>query len=186
MTKLNEKTNKTEKVIHLMVTSLCDRNCPYCCNMQYDLNSIPYVTDEELRKADTICITGGEPFKYANPSNIVYYYRRKYPNIKKFYVYTNALEFCQYIKTEHIIDAMLSLVCIDGLDISIKNELDKEAFVKMMEDEYLKRILREKNFNNRLYVFDNLYEGNPDGFTVIHREWQEDFVPCDDSIFRRV
>ena len=46
LAKLNDRTDKTKGIIHLMVTSLCDRNCPYCCNKQYDLNDIPYVTDE--------------------------------------------------------------------------------------------------------------------------------------------
>ena len=49
---LNPRTEKTKKVMHLMVTSLCDRDCKYCCNKQYDLNSIPYATDEELRGGD--------------------------------------------------------------------------------------------------------------------------------------
>lgn len=50
---LNPRTEKTKKVMHLMVTSLCDRDCKYCCNKQYDLNSIPYATDEELRGVET-------------------------------------------------------------------------------------------------------------------------------------
>lgn len=29
---LNSRTEKTKKVMHLMVTSLCDRDCKYCCN----------------------------------------------------------------------------------------------------------------------------------------------------------
>ena len=64
---LNEKNDITEKIIHIMITSLCDRNCPYCCNNQYDLNDIPYATSEELSKANTVCLTGGEPFMYSNP-----------------------------------------------------------------------------------------------------------------------
>jgi hypothetical protein len=40
--------------------------------------------------------------------------------------------------------------------------------------------------SNRLYVFDNLYTEETQGFAVIHREWMEDFQPANDSIFRRV
>ena len=29
---LNEKTERTEKIIHLAITTLCDRKCKYCCN----------------------------------------------------------------------------------------------------------------------------------------------------------
>ncbi len=62
MAELNPKTDATKKVIHLMVTPLCNRNCRYCCNKQYDINDISYVTDEELREAEVLCLTGGEPF----------------------------------------------------------------------------------------------------------------------------
>ncbi len=116
MVKLNNKNEKTEKIIHLMVTSLCDRDCPDCCNKQYDLNNIPYVTNEELKNANTLCITGGEPFKFSNPNEIARYYRIKYPNIKNVYVYTNAIELEEYIlRGKH-------LEYIDGVSISIKTK----------------------------------------------------------------
>lgn len=175
MTKLNDKNDTTKKVIHLMVTSLCNRDCKYCCNKQYDLNDIPYVTDEELREAETICITGGEPFVFTKPWVMANYYKRKYPNIKKVYVYTNAAELSYHLHDSHLYD-------IDGLSISIKNQADVLAF-----DRYIKvdrRIRRMKS--NRLYVFDKLYDEEPEGFTVIHREWQKEFHPAPDSIFRKV
>lgn len=59
---LNPRTEKTKKVMHLMVTSLCDRDCKYCCNKQYDLNSIPYATDEELREVETLWSHGRRAF----------------------------------------------------------------------------------------------------------------------------
>ena len=55
---LNEYNEKTKGIIHLLVTSLCNRICEFCCNKQYDLNSIPYVTDEELKNCHTLCLTG--------------------------------------------------------------------------------------------------------------------------------
>lgn len=61
------------------------------------MNAIPCVTDEELRNAEVLCLTGGEPFKYTQPNAIASYYKRNYPNIKKIYVYTNALEFAEYL-----------------------------------------------------------------------------------------
>jgi MoaA/NifB/PqqE/SkfB family radical SAM enzyme len=83
--------SEKKKIIHIMVTSLCKRNCEYCCNKQYDLNDIPYVTDEELRNAHTLLLTGGELFAFANPPEIAQYYKSRYPNIKAVYVYSNAL-----------------------------------------------------------------------------------------------
>lgn len=62
--------NEKKKVIHLMVTSLCNRDCKYCCNKQYSLDKIPYATSEELKNAETLLLTGGEPFAFTNPNEI--------------------------------------------------------------------------------------------------------------------
>lgn len=176
MNNLNRKNEKTKHVIHLLVTSLCQRNCKYCCNKQYNLNDIPYVTNKELKDALVLCITGGEPFLFANPSSIATYYKNKYGNIKKIFVYTNAIELFHYlVKGGKIID-------IDGLNISIKTKLDAKVFescIKTNEEV-------TKLDYNRLYVFDNLYTENPSKFKVIHREWQPNFKPANDSIFRKI
>ena len=176
MVKLNDKNEKTEKIIHLMVTSLCDRKCPDCCNKQYDLNEIPYVTDNELKNAKILCITGGEPFKFSNPNEIAYYYKTKYPNIKNVYVYTNATELEEYLlRGKH-------LEYIDGVSVSIKNRVDAFVFKSyIVENENITNLS-----SNRLYVFNNLFDEEVDGFTVIQREWQKEFVPANDSIFRKI
>ncbi len=177
---LNEKTKATEKIIHIMVTSLCGRNCPHCCNKQYDLNSIPYVTDEELRNADTICITGGEPFLFANPPQIATYYKQKYKNIKNIYVYTNAFELAQYLMDSPCVD----MSHIDGVSVSIKHRKDVTFFNVLVGDERI-----EGMKSNRLYLFDigETVHISPmlTSFNVIHREWQEEFKPADNSIFRK-
>ena len=178
--KLNPYTDQTKEVIHLMVTSMCLRNCKYCCNKFYDLNDIPQVTDEELRAAHTIGITGGEPFVFSNPSKIAHHLHRQYPNIKNVFVYTNAKELRGYLTHQHG-----SLNDIQGLNVSIKNTDDKAAFefVKNHPDVMAMGI---KNGNNRLYVFNGLIPDNPKYFKIVEREWQDEFVPADDSIFRRI
>lgn len=184
--KLNPRTEKTKKVMHLMVTSLCDRDCKYCCNKQYDLNSIPYATDEELRGVETLCLTGGEPFAYTKPNAIAYHYKHKYPNIMRVIVYTNACELWL-----PLIVNKASLDHIDGLNISIKNLRDYQ----MLEDIIQNTEACSLPFN-RIYVFnEERYEDTMylltkycklSRFEVIRREWQEDFKPADDSIFRRI
>jgi len=173
-TKLNEKTEITKKIIHIMVTSLCSRSCKHCCNKQYDLNDIPYVTDEELKEAETLCLTGGEPFAFTNPCEIATYYKHKYKNIKNIYVYTNAVELAKYLQYNTIRD-------IDGISISIKTKADALVFDGIKDRKDICQLA-----SNRLYVFDNLYTEKTQGFNVIHREWMEDFQPANDSIFRRV
>lgn len=173
---LNELNEKTEKVIHLMITSLCDRNCKFCCNKQYNLNDIPYVTDAELKKAEVLCLTGGEPFLFSNPSAIAEYYKRKYSNIKKVYVYTNAHELAMWIAKYGVIDS------IDGVNISIKTKEDLRAYETILANIYC----INKLDSNRLYIFDNLRPYNVGNCEVISRKWQEEFTPADDSIFRKI
>lgn len=175
MSKLNEKNERTEKIIHILVTNLCNRNCEFCCNKQYDMNTIPYVTDEELRNAEVLCLTGGEPFKYTEPNAIASYYKRNYSNIKKVYVYTNALEFAEYL-----LDGG-ALYFIDRVNVSIKVLADAIMFEKFIKHNEKVQELS----SNLLYIFNNLYSEKPKGFTTINREWQEEFEPANDSIFRR-
>lgn len=175
---LNNYTSETMENIHLMVTSLCDRNCPYCCNKQYDLSTIPQVTDEEFSRAKRIFITGGEPFVFVQPMEIAKYLRVKYKNIEQMIVYTNAYElYCYLAKGQ-------SLAHIDGLTVSLKDYRDKDYFEGILT--YLKDYPKCKS--NRLYYFsDFLIVGlNTGDFELIEREWQPEFIPAPDSIFRRI
>ena len=177
---LNDKNNITEKKIHIMVTSLCDRNCPYCCNKQYDLNDIAYVTQDELRKAEEIFITGGEPFLYAAPNKIAYRFKRLYPNIKHVYVYTNAFELSEYLMDGG------NLGYIDGVTISIKTPHDKDIFEHYLYNNLDIKCLK----SNRVYIFNNLLDEefikNTSNMTYSHRTWQKEFTAAPDSIFRKI
>lgn len=180
--KLNDRTEKTSGIIHLMITSLCLRNCRYCCNKFYDLDDIPHVTSDELQCAHTLCLTGGEPFMFCNPPVYAKFFKQQYPNIKKVFVYSNSFELWLYLisrRTDGIDDGRLD--GIDGVNVSIKSIDDEESF------EYIKNqpgILRMNH--NRLYVFGDKIPEDTGNFEVFTREWQTEFVPADDSIFRLV
>lgn len=77
-------------VMHLLITDKCDRNCKYCCNKQYNMNCIAVASRKEFESVDTVCLTGGEPFKYADPCAFALMLKCEFPNIKNVYVYTNA------------------------------------------------------------------------------------------------
>lgn len=156
MAKLNDKNETTKNKIHIMVTSLCNRNCRYCCNKQYDLNSVPYVTDEELRDAERLFLTGGEPFLFSNPCGIAATYKEKYKNIKSIYVYTNAYELGKYLYMGGKIHD------IDGVTVSIKNRSDLEFFEDIVSTD--KRITELSS--NLLYVFDDNIPQNTGNFVV--------------------
>lgn len=162
--------------MHILITSLCDRNCKYCCNKQYDLSKIPHPTKEEFEKTELVCLTGGEPFKYSNPNEIAHYLKNKF-NIKKIIVYTNAYEFVQYLTNGN------DLNYIDGVTVSIKNQKDKEAWESLNFDDWM-----IKNLNsNLLYVFPGFEDVNyPNCFQKQSRKWQTIFKPAENSIFRRL
>ena len=192
MGRLNEWNEKTQGIIHLMVTSICDRDCPLCCNKQYDLNTeVPLVTDEELRKAHTIYITGGEPFAYSNPNNIAAYLKNHYPNIKTVRVYTGATELAVWLEIDwnptngFIFFDTVSLkdfIYFDGVTVSLKNQRDVSDFEKYIADnEQISRLS-----SNMLYVFGDLMPRNLGNFIVKPRVWMEDFIPDNKSVFRRI
>lgn len=178
--------------LHLFVTSRCHMECPLCCNRGYGVDEIPTVTVEDLKSVNILCITGGEPFLCHEISNmkLIAHIKEQYPNIKKTYVYT----------TGRYITAMPYKVYFDGISFGPKSLADWDKLVLLR-----KYIYNIKNRNiptfsdeNRLYVFpewehtyNNIISTYPDfveilSLDVIHREWQEDFKPAEDSIFRRL
>ena len=178
MAKLNEKNENTQKIIHLVITEMCKRNCPMCCNKQYDMNAVEYVTIDELKNAETIFLTGGEPFllgPYA--CSLAAMLRNVYKNIKNIYVYTNAYELAVYLERKG------RLFAIDGVTISIKQTYDYEVFEEELQ--YNPEILKLKS--NWLYTFPGFSDIKypKEHFIKKDRVWQEDFVPDPNSIFRR-
>ncbi len=192
MAKLNEYNDQTKGKIHLMVTTLCDRDCKYCCNKQYNLDTIPTVTPEELAACHTVYITGGEPFLFSNPVEIAVFLKSKYHNIKTIRVYTNASAVAKYIDW-YDGEYINKFESIDGLSVSIKNKEDWKSFPTIVADTDV-----QKMESNYLYLFNGFKCPTPDdsllmmmcrhkmNFKVIEREWQEDFVPEPTSIFRRI
>lgn len=178
---LNEWNEETQGIIHLMVTSICDRDCPLCCNKQYDLNTeVPQVTDEELLKAHTIYITGGEPFIFSNPNSIARYLKKHYPNIKTIRVYTGAKELAEWLEFDW--NPFNNLIFFDGVTVSLKNQRDVTDFeYYIVNNEQISRLP-----SNMLYVFGDLAPRKLGNFIVKPRVWMEDFIPDNKSVFRRI
>lgn len=161
---------------HIIVTSLCDRDCKYCCNRQYDLNSIPSITEDELSRMKHVYLTGGEPFAYSNPNAIARKLKYLYPNIEQIIVYSNAYELYEYL----LHGGMTTF--IDGVTISIKSDADRSSFGSIIDDGRLMTLPK-----NRLYVFPGYEDVNcPASIEKILRVWQKEFVPAPNCIFRRL
>ena len=180
MNTLNEKTEETVKKIHLMVTNLCTRNCPNCCNKCYSLNDIPVVTDDELKHCEALFLTGGEPFEFCNVDALAKYYKEQYPNIEKVIVYGNIKEFADYC-------AGGELENVDGLSLSIKSEQDLKLWNNFVYHLVMYSSKCKKLLHNRLYCFIDGEVREADKFPLIHRKWVDykEWKPADDSIFRR-
>lgn len=139
--------------------------------------------DEELRKAHTIYITGGEPFKFSNPNAIAKYLKTKYHNIRTVRVYTGAVELAQWLKcNSHWFNVAGELNWIDGVTVSLKNKYDVTCFMTDIVDDERIELLD----SNMLYVFGDLAPKDLGNFIVKPRVWMEDFIPDKKSIFRRI
>ena len=165
--------------MHVMITTLCNRNCKYCCNNSYSIDEIPTATEDDFRRVDYICLTGGEPFLFTNPNEYAKKFKREYPHIEKVWVYSNAVELRDYLNKYPTAE----LNALDGISCSIKVHADAEAFKELLKDERIAALP-----DNLCYVFNNLLDtkcqfGN---FKLKDREWQAEFTPAADSIFRRI
>lgn len=180
------------KIIHLYLLNKCTHNCKYCCNKQYDINEVPVVSKEELSYADTLCLTGGEPFLLGDSViELAIKTRMDFPNIKNIYIYTCGDSLYEYLSSE---GRLFKLMPLDGVSIAPKNKHDVECLEKLLEnDEYWNEIGQLSS--NRLYVFPNVqkevcallkkYTHKFKSFTIFDREWQKEFV-AQSGIFRRI
>ena len=182
MSILNEKTEETSKKIHLMVTNLCSRHCPNCCNKCYSLDDIPLVTEDELKDCETLFLTGGEPFEFCNVDALAKYYKEHYPNIENVIVYGNVKEFADYLFL-----ANGTLNYVDGVSLSIKDKEDLDIWNRSVRDLIQYSGKCTNLIHNRLYCFIDGEIIEADRFPAIQRKWvnYKEWKPADDSIFRR-
>lgn len=175
------------KIIHLYVIDKCDHSCPLCCNNQYDTGKVPVVTVDELSYADTICITGGEPFMYDRLMFFVRDLRKQYPNIQNVYVYTSGCYFVDYVGYGK------NMEFFDGINICPKNWYDVMCLKEELFNDENTAILFSGMKSSRIYVFDTLKKEDQDylfslnlpNTEIIPRSWQEEFEPTS-GIFRRL
>lgn len=174
------------KIIHLFITNTCTHSCKFCCNKQYDIDEIPIVSVAELNYADTLLITGGEPFLFPDIDKWARLIKTQYENIRNIYVYTCGDSLFRYL------DRGGSLNFVDGVNISPKT-LDDFRYVRLIIESNMMKDRISRLTSNRLYVFPEGEEyyyivkplENFSNFRIFHRKWQEEFVP-QSGIFRRL
>ncbi len=185
----------TEQVYHILVTRTCDHKCPVCCNKLYDLDKLPAVTPDNLREADTVCLTGGEPLLlgYEQLYTLARRIRTQYPNIKKLYVYTSG----QRLKKIQEYSWCDLSKYINGFSVSPKGLSEWVAFAEFAANKILSEISTSRNMSNRLYVFDEQVESwervkdaynlhLDSSWNVIGRKWDKTFKTPENEHFVRL
>ena len=105
-------------IIHLYVINECGKKCPMCCNNLYDIDAIPVVTVAELKSANTVCLTGGDPFLYSELYKFIDRLRGQYPNIKNLYAYASGHALYNYLNLNWFEIGKLDGVSIAPKDVS--------------------------------------------------------------------
>jgi len=180
---------KQETIIHLFITNACRHNCPLCCNKLYNIDEIPVVTVELLKKATTVCLTGGEPFSI-NPMILgpfIRNLRNQYKNIENLYIYTSGYDL---MIAKLMLPSLIKEGYIDGINVAPKDNENWNSFYSALLTH--PDIFRGKS--NRLYVFDeqrskfdNLSISFKDvNIEVLGRKWQQTFNTPDNEHFVRL
>lgn len=179
-----------ETILHLFITNTCSHDCPLCCNKLYVIDEIPVVTVGLLKQADTVCLTGGEPFALdpVDVFNFCTELRTQYPNIENLYVYTSGAE----LKNQwDILKSMTYYKFINGINVAPKDKKDWSVLCETYTE--FPQFWNDTD-SNRIYVFDNqrnnyeyvkpLLEGI--NAEVLYRKWQQVFNTPDNEHFVRL
>lgn len=199
--KYTDEPGADKGAIHLMINRWCGNSCPLCCNKQYDLDTVPVVTVEELKAAHTVMLTGGDPFAVYDIDSFCSHLRLDYPNIKQLYIYTSGGVMFTNDDIIHHYDRFFTRV--DGINFSPKSKYDYAAIKKMLTNRHFaidfitharsNRIIlmpndfmtceQQEEYINSLHLKGLASYGAK--FVVEYREWQEDFKP-NGGVWRRL
>lgn len=133
-----DEENADHSVIHLMINSQCTNHCPDCCNNQYDLNTVPVVTVEELKAAKVVLLTGGEPFLIPGLLSFVQSLRMQFKNIERLYIYTSGAGM--YRTRKHWAKAGFT-VFVDGINFSPKSRMDEFAIRQLFSNNLYRNLM---------------------------------------------
>ena len=111
------------KKLRLLLFEECNRNCSGCCNKDWDLKSLPIITD--FHGYDEILLTGGEPmlmpfFVIREAKKI----KQKSPT-SKIYLYT--------AKIDQPIAILAFLNYIDGITLTLHHQSDIKDLIILNE-----------------------------------------------------
>jgi organic radical activating enzyme len=162
------------KKLRLLLFTDCDRNCPGCCNKDWDLDALPECTSYE--GYDEIMITGGEPLlKPALVRDVISQIRQQNP-VARIYIYTAKLFPASA--------AMEILEMVDGMTVTLHEQADVKQWVffhaGIPDDLFFWRSLRLNVFKGI-----DLQVGDGGWSTKYNLEWRKDCPLPADEVFMR-
>lgn len=199
--KYTDEPGAENGAIHLMINRWCGNSCPLCCNKQYDLDTVPVVTVEELKAAHTVMLTGGDPFHVTGIIDICSHLRHDYPNIKQLYIYTSGS--WMLLNEEVMVHYYQLLTYVDGINFSPKGEWDYAAIKKMLTNRDFAPEFSTRTRSNRIILMPNDFMTREEQekfieslhlkglafygakFEVEYRKWQDEFKP-NGGVWRRL
>jgi organic radical activating enzyme len=131
------------KILRLLVTKECNRNCKGCCNKDWDLDNLPIVNHYNYEE---IILTGGEPLLYLDEvTDLIREIRKK--SKAKIYLYT------AFVENEY--DSIFNILnCVDGITLTLHTQKDILPFEKL--DKKMQQILEPWTKSLRLNVFKGI------------------------------
>ncbi len=163
------------KKLRLLLFEECDRNCPGCCNKDWDLSKLPKV--KSYKEYDIISLTGGEPLLN---SYLVIEIAAK---IKK---NSEALVYLYTAKSEPTYVFTTILYCVDGICLTLHEQTDVPQFL-ILNDSLDQILLNEKSM--RLNIFKGIDIGKNDlSKWKVKRdiEWIKNCPLPEDEVFMRL
>ncbi len=142
------------KKLRLIVWPNCRRNCPGCCNKDWDIENLSAVVKVvgysrfvvDISEYDEIMLTGGEPMLYPDRL-LVIINEIRYQTDAPIYVYTAELDET-YL-------AMKVLEVVDGMTVTLHDQEDVEPFKRFMS--FMPQSMREEK-SLRLNMFKGVHD----------------------------
>ena len=135
------KKERKVKILRLLITDKCLRNCKDCCNKQWNLRKLP--VENDYSKYSEILLTGGEPLLFPYSVIKVIGEIRNFTQGTKIYLYTAMVENANKV--------LMVLDFLDGLTVTLHEQKDVEYFSKLNDllqcNNYSKKSLRLNIFS---------------------------------------
>lgn len=163
------------KKLRLLVTERCSRNCPNCCNKNWDLSELP--VEEDFSQYDMIMITGGEPMLDVK-TLIDLIIKIKYETDAPIYVYTAMVNDTK--ATLRVLD------WADGMTVTLHDQTDVEPFL-IFNASINAEDVRDKSLRLNIFRGVNI---NIESLTLWkvknNIEWIENCPLPKDEVFKRI